>query len=182
MTVCLRFDSEAQARLAFAPYIVGAGAWPGYIGDAAIDVLGELSRPTGGTIQTPEGPQPELAPLPGWHINLSQRISELVLYEIDPPVTPDRVFAGGEQLDEPRVPAKVTRRQARQALLLAGLLDKVQPAINAIPDPLQRQMAQIEWDDSLEFERQRPLLIQLGNALGLDDAALDAIFIQAEGL
>ena len=89
-------------------------------------------------------------------------------------LTPDQLRA--------LVPAKVTRRQARQALLLAGLLDDVQPAINAIPDPVQRGLAQIEWDDSQEFERNRPLLIQLGAALGLDSAALDQLFIAAHAL
>lgn len=82
----------------------------------------------------------------------------------------------------PAVPQVVTRRQARQALLLAGLLDNVQPAIDAIPDPVQRQMAQIEWDDSLEFQRTRPLLVQLGSAIGLDDVGLDALFVAAKGL
>lgn len=81
-----------------------------------------------------------------------------------------------------RVPAKVTRRQALQALRIAGLRDLVQPAIDAIPDPLARDLAQIEWDESLEFERHRPLLIQLGNAIGLDDDGLDALFVQAAAL
>jgi len=80
------------------------------------------------------------------------------------------------------VPIKVTRRQARQALLLSGKLALVQPAINAIPDAQQRALAQIEWDDSQEFERHRPLLIQLATALGLDDEALDNLFIQAGAL
>lgn len=80
------------------------------------------------------------------------------------------------------VPASVTRRQARQALLLSGLLDNVQPAIDAISDPVQRGMAQIEWDDSQAFERGRPLLVQIGMALGLDDAGLDALFVQAAAL
>lgn len=81
-----------------------------------------------------------------------------------------------------RVPAKVTRRQALQALRIAGLRDLVQPAIDAIPDPLARDLAQIEWDESLEFERARPLLIQLGLAIGLDDDGLDALFVQAAAL
>lgn len=80
------------------------------------------------------------------------------------------------------VPAVVTRRQARQALLMAGLLTNVQPAIDALEDPMQRGMAQIEWDDSQEFTRDRPLLIQLATALGLDDVGLDNLFIQAGGL
>lgn len=90
-----------------------------------------------------------------------------------------------QELDDARralVPAKVTRRQARQALLIAGLLDDVQPAINAIADPMQRGLAQIEWDDAQEFDRHRPLLMQLATALGLDDEALDNLFIQAGAL
>lgn len=82
----------------------------------------------------------------------------------------------------PAVPAEVTRRQAKQALLLNGLLANVQPAIDAIPDPTQRAMIQIEWDDSQVFERSRPALIALGTALGLDAAELDALFIQAATL
>ena len=86
------------------------------------------------------------------------------------------------QPEASQVPEKVTRRQARQALVLAGKLSLVQPAIDAIADPMQRQMMQIEWDDSLEFERGRSTLIQIGGAIGLDAAALDALFIAAEDL
>ena len=80
------------------------------------------------------------------------------------------------------VPASVTRRQAKQALLLNGLLANVQPAIAAIPDAAQRAMIQIEWDDSQEFERDRPALIALGSALGLTSVQLDALFIGAAQL
>lgn len=87
-----------------------------------------------------------------------------------------------EAAQKARVPQTVTRRQARQALLLAGLLDNVQPAIDSIADPVQRSMAQIEWDDSQQFERERPLLITLATALGLGAEALDNLFIQAAQL
>ena len=87
-----------------------------------------------------------------------------------------------EAVQKARVPQTVTRRQARQALLLAGLLDNVQPAIDSIADPVQRSMAQIEWDDSQQFERKRPLLIALAAALGLGEEALDNLFIQAAQL
>lgn len=80
------------------------------------------------------------------------------------------------------VPQVVTRRQARQALLLADKLHLVQPAIDAIADPLQRGMVQIEWDDSQTFERQRPTLITLATALGMDDTELDALFTAAANL
>lgn len=80
------------------------------------------------------------------------------------------------------VPVSVTRRQAKQALLLNGLLANVQPAIDAIPDAAQRAMIQIEWDDSQVFERDRPALIALGSALGLSDIQLDNLFIEASQL
>jgi len=80
------------------------------------------------------------------------------------------------------VPASVTRRQARQALLLAGLLDQVQVAIDAIPDPVQRGMLQIEWDDGQEFDRDRSTVLTIGAALGLDGAGLDQLFIAAAAL
>lgn len=97
----------------------------------------------------------------------------------------DVVALTPQELDDARrarVPASVTRRQARQALLLAGLLDSVQPAIEALADPVLRGMAQIEWDDSQAFERHRPLLVSLGHAIGLDDAGLDDLFTTAAGL
>ena len=87
----------------------------------------------------------------------------------------------------PAVPQRVTRRQARQALLLEGLLDDVPPAIAALddgtPEGMQKmRMAQIEWEDSLEFERARPLVIEIAGAIGLDAEALDQLFITAAAL
>lgn len=80
------------------------------------------------------------------------------------------------------VPASITRRQARQKLLLAGLLDSVEPMIEAIPDATARALALIEWQDSQVFERHRPLVISIGSALGLDSAELDTLFIEASAL
>ena len=87
----------------------------------------------------------------------------------------------------PTVPQRVTRRQARQALLLEGLLDDVPTAIAALDDGTpegnqKMRMAQIEWEDSLEFERARPLVIEISTAIGLDADALDQLFITAAGL
>ena len=82
----------------------------------------------------------------------------------------------------PVVPESVTRRQAKQALALNGLLSSVQPALDAIPDATQRTLMQIEWDDSQVFERHRPSLIALATALGLSSAQFDALFTQAAAL
>ena len=80
------------------------------------------------------------------------------------------------------IPQSVTRRQARQALLLRGKFDLVQAAIDAIPDATARGLMQIEWDDSLDFVRTRASVIAIGAAIGLDSAALDEMFTFAASL
>lgn len=106
---------------------------------------------------------------------------------------PDPVLPTQEELDAiaaaeaervriSKVPRTVTRRQARQALLLRGKLALVQPAIDAIPDATQRGLMQIEWDDSLSFDRDRPSLISIGAAIGYDSLGLDDVFTFAATL
>jgi hypothetical protein len=108
------------------------------------------------------------------------------------PVDPDNsdyaAFLASGETPEPYeappagVPDQVSRRAARQVLLAAGLLNNVQPALDAIPDPMQRAMMQIEWEDSLYFQRKRPSLVALATALGLTSEQLDNLFIQAAAL
>lgn len=84
--------------------------------------------------------------------------------------------------EKAKVPRSVTRRQALQALLLDGKLDLIKPVIDAIADPVKRRLTQIEWDDALEFERDWPTINQLGAAIGLSQAQIDALFIKAKAL
>lgn len=81
----------------------------------------------------------------------------------------------------PAVPPAVTMRQARLALLGAGLLDDIDAAINSLPSP-QKEAARIEWEYASEVQRSSGLVPMMGAALGLDDAALDALFIEAAAL
>lgn len=90
----LRFESEVAARAAFAVFLVD-GQWPVYIGGVAVDVIGTIHKPTGAVLQTEEGGSPEFAPVPGWHINLSDRVSALSEFEISPPANPVRQFFTG---------------------------------------------------------------------------------------
>lgn len=90
--------------------------------------------------------------------------------------------AWGPAVAQPVHAATVTRRQAKQALLLAGKLSLVQPAIDAIADATQRAMVQIEWDDSQVFERSRPTLIALATALGMTAQDIDELFATAAAL
>lgn len=80
------------------------------------------------------------------------------------------------------VPQVVSRRQAKQALLLSGLFSNVQPAIDDIEDDTERQMVQIYWDDATVFERSNAQLVGLGKTLGLTEEQIDDLFIQASGL
>ncbi len=81
----------------------------------------------------------------------------------------------------PAIPQEVTMRQARLALLDAGLLSSVQAAINSLPEP-DKTKAQIEWEYSNALQRGNPFVATLGAALGLNEQALDNLFITAAKL
>ena len=72
-------------------------------------------------------------------------------------------------------------RQARQALHLAGKLPDVETAIAAMPDP-PRELARIAWDHTQVIERHAQFTGRLAAVLGLSDAEVDALFIQAASL
>lgn len=78
-------------------------------------------------------------------------------------------------------PSVVTMRQARLALLGAGLLASVDAAIDSLPSP-QKEEARIEWEYATEVQRSSGLVPMMGAALGLDDAGLDALFVTAAAL
>lgn len=80
------------------------------------------------------------------------------------------------------VPQVLTRKQARQALILVGLFKNVKQAIDSIPDETQRLLVQVEWDDSDTYQRDNPTLMMLASALGLSSEALDQLFIKGATL
>jgi hypothetical protein len=87
----------------------------------------------------------------------------------------------GEVIDAPDaapvvVPASVTRFQARAALADAGLLDRVEAMMADTATPIRMRLA---WTDAQEFLRESPTVLAMGAALGLDAAALDALFTHA---
>ena len=83
--------------------------------------------------------------------------------------------------DAPLAPQEVTMRQARLALHAAGKLTAINAAIAALPDP-PKTAALIEWEYSSTVRRDSQFVALLGPALGLDAAALDALFIAASKL
>jgi hypothetical protein len=107
------------------------------------------------------------------------------------PTTSSAIFTNGawsvvqappaDSVIPPKV-TEVTMRQARLALLGAGLLDDVDAALNAIPNEAQRKAALIEWEFSNTVQRDMSLVQQLAPALGLSEQQLDNLFAQAAQL
>lgn len=76
--------------------------------------------------------------------------------------------------------APLTRRQLRLGLLANGITTAdVEAAIAAIPDPMDRAVAEIEWADASTYERDHPLIEQVGGALGLTQEQIDAMWESA---
>ncbi len=75
------------------------------------------------------------------------------------------------------VPESISPRQARLALLAAGLLDAAEAAVNQAGP-----VAKIYWEYAVEWRRDEPVLIQLAAALGLTPEQLDDLFRQAATL
>lgn len=76
----------------------------------------------------------------------------------------------------PVVPHSVTRAQAIAALIITGKRALVQQVIDSIPDPVQRELAQNDWDNRLTFEIDNARLVAIAAALGID---LNEMFILA---
>jgi hypothetical protein len=87
-----------------------------------------------------------------------------------------------DEMTARRAKLKCTARQARLALIDAGLLESVPSAIASIEDATARAKAEVEWEYASHIERLSPWVIQLGGALGLDDDGLDQLFQVASGL
>ncbi len=81
--------------------------------------------------------------------------------------------------DMPPAPAvqEVSRRQIRQALTRAELRDMVEAAVAAGDQDLKDW-----WEAAGVFERNHPMVIAMGDALGQTDAQLDALFALAATL
>ena len=75
------------------------------------------------------------------------------------------------------VPQQVTMRQARLALLGAGLLDDVEVVIAAAG-----RAAQLEWEYAAVVERSNPVIAIVQQQQGMADAQIDDLFREAAKL
>jgi len=74
----------------------------------------------------------------------------------------------------PAAPTQVTMRQARLALLAAGLLDDVEGWMTSAD-----RAVQIEWEYATVVERKSLLVVGLASVLGLTDEQVDVLFVDA---
>jgi len=83
----------------------------------------------------------------------------------------------------PVLAAPLTARQLRLGLVTNGFaLKQIEAAIAAIEDPQQRAVASIEWEYASQFERDHPLIAQVGAALGLTVEQIDTMWRESQGI
>ena len=93
-------------------------------------------------------------------------------------LSPEEVAARQAEVGAPPpIPRVVSMRQARLALLNAGLLANVEALIAQQP-----QAVQIEWQFATDVWRDRDLVKTLGATLQLPDRVIDHLFIQAAAI
>ena len=68
MDYTLKFKTEAAANKVLFTTVDGVitNNYPGH----SIDIIGVIYKPTGKTISSEEGDYPEMALIPGWHVNV----------------------------------------------------------------------------------------------------------------
>ena len=82
---------------------------------------------------------------------------------------------------QPQTPQSVTMRQARLALLSAGLLAAVNAAIAAMPG-VAGEAARIEWEFAQTVERDSQLIVVVSAGLNLTAAQIDDLLTLAATL
>lgn len=81
----------------------------------------------------------------------------------------------------PVVPERVSMRQARLAMLFAGILYTVEGIIRDMPGE-DGEAARIEWGYALDVRRDWPLVAALGEQIGMTKEQVDDLFIYAASI
>lgn len=84
------------------------------------------------------------------------------------------------EITEPKIYPPISARQLRLTLLQNGITSQdVINKINQIPDPIQKEAALIEFEYAIQFERDNPLLNQIGSAFELTEEMIDTMWESA---
>lgn len=87
-----------------------------------------------------------------------------------------------QEIDQrfPQPPDTCTPRQLRIALIQTGIsLSTIEAQIDAISDPVQKEIARAEWEYALEIKKEHPLVGMIAAALNLTEQQINDIFILA---
>lgn len=76
----------------------------------------------------------------------------------------------------------LTRKQLRNGLLSIGVTSAdVEAQIGTIADPIEREAALIDWQDTQAYERDNPLVNQIGASMSLAEEQIDALWMWSAG-
>ncbi|HDZ4932029.1 TPA: hypothetical protein RTF98_000316 [Campylobacter jejuni] len=81
-----------------------------------------------------------------------------------------------QEFNENGIPRKITIRQAKLALLEAGLLDDIETMMQSAPKAIQ-----INWEYATEFERENELILFFQQQAKLSDEFVNELFKKAKG-
>lgn len=98
--------------------------------------------------------------------------------ELSHPVWDGEAWVEGE----PEVPLRVSRRQGKQQLVISGLDEMVDGAIDAIEDPVERKLTRIWYNDADYWELDNPQLLGLAGKLELSYEGVIALLKAASQL
>ena len=85
--------------------------------------------------------------------------------------------------DVVQVPEKISNLQLRSQLILQGFdLNLIEQTFNRISDATQRELIITAWEYATNFYRNNPMIVTMGNLLGLTSEQVDEIFIKASKL
>lgn len=119
---------------------------------------------------------------PAWSDDGGRPVPAVVIASADPVLAGTNYEDGAFQPPDPDpVPSVVSMAQARVALRRIDLLDQVEAVIASLPDA-ERAEAELAWEYAPTLSRNGAFVTELAPALGLDDAALDALFGSAAAI
>jgi hypothetical protein len=127
---------------------------------------------------------PDVHAADGWRevvapvLGPTEKLGDLVYDEEADLITYEILEKSETELEAERraaIPFSIAPAQGRIALARRGLLAAIQSAIPTdVEDPTR-----IYWEYAISWERSHPLINQLAAALGLTEAQVDEIFIEA---
>lgn len=117
-----------------------------------------------------------------WKINNNPKYSYYILAPEKP--SSEAIWNNGTWIIPAiSIPQTVSARQVRIWLIQNGIsLAQVDQAINNIENPITRDITRVEWEYAPYIERSHPMLIPLGDALGLSAQQIDQAFIEANNI